>query len=121
MTKKELKAAQNQLKMLQNVKNAIEQMTDTECFDCFGISRTQALKNTTIAIAKTEQQIHRAEHPLTDIDKKLYEIAAKHLIAVEERRDLEIHRSDGEDFFEVSVWGLAAALKEAYEAGRRSK
>lgn len=121
MTKKELKVAQNQLKMLQNGKAAIEQMTDTECFDCFGISRAQALKNTTAAIAKTEQEIYRAEHPLTGIDKKLYEIAARHLIAVEERGDLETRRSDGEDFFEVSVWGLAASLKEAYEAGRKSK
>lgn len=96
-------------------------MTDTECLDCFGISRAQALKNTTSAIAKTEQEIYRAENPLTGIDKKLYEIAAKHLIAVEERGDLETRRSDGEDFFEVSVWGLAAALKEAYEAGQKSK
>ena len=54
-------------------------------------------------------------------DKQITEIAAKHLIAVQERGDLETRRSDSEDFIEVSVWSLKAALEEAYEAGRRAK
>ena len=63
----------------------------------------------------------KKEQPLESIDKKVYEIAAKHLIAVEERGGLEARHSDGEDFIEVSVWSLEAALKEAYEAGRKAK
>lgn len=121
MTKKELKSAQDTLRMLKNGRATTEQMTDDACIKIYGISRAQTLRNLDSAIAEIEQKIFRAEHPLTGIDKKLYEIAAKHLVAVEERGDLETRRSDGEDFFEVSVWGLAAALKDAYEAGRKSK
>ena len=53
--------------------------------------------------------------------KQITEIAAKHLITVQERGDLETRHCDSEDFIEVSVWGLEAALKDAYEAGRKSK
>lgn len=56
-----------------------------------------------------------------NLTKMLYEIAAKWLISVENRGDLEMRSSDSEDFIEVSVAGLEAALKEAYEAGRKSK
>ena len=56
-----------------------------------------------------------------NLSKMLYEIAAKWLISVENRRGLEMRSSDSEDFIEVSVAGLEAALKEAYEAGRKSK
>lgn len=121
MTKKEMKAAVDKLKMLQNGKAALEEMTEADCLELFGISRAQALANTNAALAKTEQEIFRAEHPLTGIDKQLFEIAAKHLITVQERGDLEAHHCDSEDFIEVSVWGLEAALKDAYEAGRKSK
>ena len=55
------------------------------------------------------------------IDKEIYEIAAKNLIQVAERGDLQTHHSDLEDFIEVSVWGLESALKAAYEAGRKSE
>ena len=55
------------------------------------------------------------------INKLINGIAAKHLIAVEERGGLETRHSDSEDFIEVSVWGVEAALKEAYEAGRKAK
>lgn len=85
------------------------------------ISKAQALKNMDSSIAKYERELERAEHPLEGIDKKVYEIAAKHLITVQERGGLETRHSDSEDFIEVSVWGLEAALKEAYEAGRKSK
>ena len=121
MTKKEMKAAVEKLKMLQNGKATLEQMTEADCLELFGISRAQALANTNTALAKTEQDIFRAEHPLTGIDKQLYEIAAKHLITVQERGDLEPRHRDSDDFIEVSVWGLEAALKDAYEAGRKSK
>jgi len=40
---------------------------------------------------------------------------------VQERGDLEARHCDSEDFIEGSVWGLEAALKDAYEAGRKSK
>ena len=61
------------------------------------------------------------DDPLTGIDKQLYDIAAKHMIAVQERGDLEARHCDSEDFIEIPVWGLEAALKDAYEAGRKSK
>ena len=121
MTKKEMKAAVDKLKMLQNGKAALEGMTETDCLELFGISRAQALANTNAALAKTEQEIFRAAHPLTGIDKKLFEIAAKHMVTVQERGDLEARHCDSEDFIEIPVWGLEAALKDAYEAGRKSK
>lgn len=121
MTKKEMKAAAQKLKMLQNSKTALEGMSDADCLELFGISRAQALANTATALAKVEQDIFRAEHPMTGIDKQLFEIAAKHLITVQERGGLEARHCDSEDFIEVSVWGLEAALKDAYEAGCKSK
>lgn len=47
--------------------------------------------------------------------KTLEQIAARHLFI----ETLATRRSDSLDFHEVSVWGVKAALKEAYEAGRR--
>ena len=99
----------------------LEGMTEADCLELFGISRAQALANTNAALAKTEQEIFRAEHPLMGIDKKLFEIAAKHMVTVQERGDLEARHCDSEDFIEIPVWGLEAALKDAYEAGRKSK
>ena len=121
MTKKKLNEIKTTLNFLRNGRNATEQMTEEACLEVYGISKAQALKNMDSSIAKYERELQRAEHPLEGIDKKVYEIAAKHLIAVQERGDLATHHSDGEDFIEVSVWGLEAALKEAYEAGRKSK
>ena len=57
MTKKEMKAAVDKLKMLQNGKAALEGMTEADCLELFGISRAQALANTNAALAKTEQEI----------------------------------------------------------------
>ena len=119
MTKKKLNEIKTTLNFLLGGRNATEQMTEETCLEVYGISRAMALANIDAGIAKYEREIERAEHPLTAIDKKVYEIAAKHLIAVEERGGLETHHS--EDFIEVSVWGLEAALKEAYEAGRKAK
>ena len=47
---------------------------------------------------------------------KLLAIAQKHLSARIET--FEPRNSDSLDFFEVSVWGIEAALRAAYEAGR---
>jgi hypothetical protein len=43
-------------------------------------------------------------------------IAQKHLFI----ETLDTRRSDSLDFHEVSVWGVEAALKEAFEAGKRA-
>jgi hypothetical protein len=121
MTKKKLEETKRMLEVLKNGRTTTEQMSEDDCFAIYGISRTQAIRNVDAAITKYEREIQRAEHPLTGIDKKLFEIAAKHLITVQERGDLETRHSDSEDFIEVSVGGLEAALKDAYEAGRKSK
>ena len=121
MTKKKMSEIKTTLNFLRNGRAATEQMTEEACLEVYGISKAQALKNMDTAIAKHERELERAEHPLEGIDKKVYEIAAKHLITVQERGDLAAHHSDSEDFIEVSVWGLEAALKDAYEAGRKSK
>ena len=41
-------------------------------------------------------------------------------MGVESRGDLEPRGWDGEDFFEVSVNGLAAALEQAYALGKKN-
>ena len=48
--------------------------------------------------------------------KLLAKIAAKYLFI----ETLEARNRDCLDFYEVSVWGIEAALKEAFEAGRAS-
>ena len=53
--------------------------------------------------------------------KALLDIAKRLMVEVENRGDLEARGCDSEDFIEVSVWGLEAALKDAYEAGCKSK
>ena len=121
MTKKKLNEIKTTLNFLRNGRAATEQMTEEACLEVYGISRAQALANMDSSIAKYERELERAEHPLEGIDKKVYEIAAKHLITVQERGDLEAHHCDSEDFIEIPVWGLEAALKDAYEAGRKSK
>ena len=50
---------------------------------------------------------------------KLLKIAMKHFSAVEDRKSLATKDNDHEDFFEVSVWGLKAALEEAYNSGMK--
>ena len=119
MTKKQ--RIEEKIKMLENGITATEQMTDETCLEVYGISKAQALANMDSSIAKYERELERAEHPLTGIDKKLFEIAAKHMVTVQERGDLEARHCDSEDFIEIPVWGLEAALKDAYEAGRKSK
>ena len=52
---------------------------------------------------------------------ELVKIAHENLTAMENRADLERHCSDEEDFMDISVWELKAALKAAYELGKASK
>lgn len=56
-----------------------------------------------------------------NITKELLEIAKKYMTSVEMRGDLDTRGSDTEDFIEVSVWGIEAVLKAAYELGKASK
>lgn len=52
---------------------------------------------------------------------ELVKIAQENLTAMENRADLERHYSDEEDFMDISVWELQAALTAAYELGKASK
>lgn len=51
--------------------------------------------------------------------QNLTKIAMKHIPAIEGRKSLATRDNDHEDFFEVAVWSLNAALVEAYKAGVR--
>ena len=42
----------------------------------------------------------------TETDKKLEQIAMDADFALEQRGGLETRRNDGEDFIELSVWGI---------------
>ena len=53
--------------------------------------------------------------------KKLLKIAAHHSWAIKDRGDLERRMNDGDDFLELSVWGIKAMLIEAYELGKSAK
>lgn len=49
--------------------------------------------------------------------RKVLEIAKKHIYSVKERGDLETRKCDSEDFLDIAVWCLKEALEEAYELG----
>lgn len=49
------------------------------------------------------------------------EIAKQHMVAVDFRGHLEELHNDSDDYIEVPVWGLEAALLAAYELGKNSK
>ena len=51
-------------------------------------------------------------------EKELPKIAKKHLVDMEWRDDLATHLTDSEDFLDVAIWELRAALEAAYELGR---
>ena len=53
---------------------------------------------------------------MTTKDKVIAEIAKRHLLI----DTLETKNSDSEDFYEVAVWCIKAALQEAYEAGQNA-
>ena len=50
--------------------------------------------------------------------RKVLEIAKKHIYGVKERGDLEQRYRDADDFLDVAVWCIRAALEEAYAAGK---
>ena len=50
--------------------------------------------------------------------RKVLEIAKKHIYGVKERGDLERRYRDADDFLDVAAWCLRAALEEAYVAGK---
>lgn len=51
-----------------------------------------------------------------DIEKEIAKIAEKHLFI----ETLEERKSDSLDFSEVSVWGVKAALEEAFKLGQEN-
>lgn len=52
--------------------------------------------------------------------ESLVGIAKKYIYPVEARGDLETCDNDSEDFLEVSVWSIRAALEAAYELGKEN-
>ena len=57
----------------------------------------------------------------TETDKKLEQIAMDADFALEKRGGLETRRNDGEDFIELSVWGIREMLRKAYELGKAER
>ena len=53
--------------------------------------------------------------------QQILEIAKQHMVAVDVRGHLEELHNDSDDFIEVPVRGLEAALLAAYELGKKSK
>lgn len=51
---------------------------------------------------------------------KLVKIAQVEITTMENRKDLEQHFADEEDFLDISVWELKAALIAAYELGKQN-
>jgi hypothetical protein len=49
-------------------------------------------------------------------DQIFEDIAKRHLLV----ETLETRNSDTQDFYEVAVWCIKAALKEAFEAGQNA-
>ena len=58
---------------------------------------------------------------ITDLDSKLVKIANEHIPELKDRKSLMAYYSDSEDFFETSVWSFEAALKAAYELGKKER
>lgn len=50
--------------------------------------------------------------------ERLISIAQENIPCLENRKDLERHFSDDEDFYDISVWCLKNALIAAYELGK---
>lgn len=53
---------------------------------------------------------------MTTQEQIIEDIARRHLLV----DTLATRNSDDQDFYEVAVWCIRAALEEAFEAGRRS-
>jgi hypothetical protein len=57
----------------------------------------------------------------TEIDKKLEQAAMDADFTIEQRGGLDTRRNDGEDFIELSVWGIREMLRRAYELGKADR
>jgi len=64
---------------------------------------------------KNENKITKKE------SKQLLNIAMKYIYAMQERGDFEYRMNDEEDFLDVSVGSLEAALEAAYLLGKNVK
>ena len=56
-----------------------------------------------------------------NIEKALEQIAKDADYAIEKRGGLDTRHSDGEDFIELSVWGIREMLRKAYELGKAER
>lgn len=54
-----------------------------------------------------------------ELDQELIKIANRCFVTLVGRQDLESRNNDSEDFYDVAIWELKAALLAAYELGRR--
>lgn len=61
------------------------------------------------------------QNSVEQIRSQLLAIAKEYMYAIESRGDLDYHGNDGDDFVEVSVGSIEAALQAAYELGRDSR
>ena len=52
---------------------------------------------------------------------ELLRVARETILAMENRTDLERRFSDEEDFLDIAVWELKAALTAAFELGKASR
>jgi len=51
-------------------------------------------------------------------EKKIEKMAIKECWMIEERKGLDTHNSDEEDFLDMAVWTLKDLLIKAYELGK---
>ena len=56
-----------------------------------------------------------------NIEKALEQIAKEECYSIEARGGLDTRHSDGEDFIELSVWGIREMLRKAYELGKAER
>ena len=52
------------------------------------------------------------------LEKELIRIAKEKVVSMEDREDLECHKSDEEDFFEIAIFELKNVMLAAYELGK---
>ena len=72
---------------------------------------------------KGAKKMARKTEKIIKIDRLMYKIAKKNVTGISEnadRKDLKQMWSDDWDFFDIAVWELESALKEAYELGKAS-
>ena len=63
---------------------------------------------------KKQEEISRRE------SSAILKIAMKNIYTMKERGSFERRWNDEEDFLDIAVWGLEAALTEAYLLGRKN-